>query len=298
MNRAHGLGEPRGPHYISPELARAARSGADPGGDRPDGAEGTSRLRLVVMGLALAALVGGVSGFAAARLFGDPAPAQQQGSYRLPVPTPGPVAGRDDLSDVASRVLPSVVSIETTDGSRRSTGSGFAVDDRGHLITNSHVIAGSTTVEVLLYNGRRVQATVVGRDVRNDLAVLQIDPASGVPPVRMASVSSAAVGDDVVAIGSPLGLTGTVTAGIVSALNRDVEVGSGYHVRAIQTDAAINPGNSGGPLVNARGEVIGVTTTIATLAGAEGGSIGIGFAIPIDRAATIAEGLINAGSPR
>jgi S1-C subfamily serine protease len=102
----------------------------------------------------------------------------------------------------------------------------------------------------------------------------------------------------VLAIGSPLGLAGTVTAGIVSALDREVEVGPGYRLRAIQTDAAINPGNSGGPLVNARGEVIGVNTTVATIAGTEGGSIGIGFAIPIDRAAQVAEGIIDGGSPR
>jgi putative serine protease PepD len=298
MSRVRGLGEPRGPNYMSPELARVEQSeDAARGAAAVDPA--ASRLRLVLAGLALAALVGGVSGFAAARLFADPAPADDHRSaFTLPLPNPGPVTGREDLSEVASRVLPSVVTIEAGTGSDRETGAGFAIDDRGHLLTNNHVIEGASAVDVLLYSGRRVEATVVGRDVRNDLAVLQIDSAAQVPPVSMASVSSAAVGDDVVAIGSPLGLTGTVTAGIVSALNRDVQIGSGYHVRAIQTDAAINPGNSGGPLVNARGEVIGVTTSVATLAGGAGGSIGIGFAIPIDRAATIAEGIIDPNSPR
>jgi S1-C subfamily serine protease len=251
-----------------------------------------------VAGLTIAALVGGVSGLAAARLFGDSSPAQGPGAYRLPVPTPGPVAGRDDLSEVAAKVLPSVVSIEVDNGSQHGAGSGFAIDREGHLLTNNHVLGGGGTVAVILSNGRRIAAKIVGRDARNDLAVLKIDPGAGVPPVSLASSSSAAVGDDVLAIGSPLGLAGTVTAGIVSALDREVEVGPGYRLRAIQTDAAINPGNSGGPLVNARGEVIGVNTTIATIAGTEGGSIGIGFAIPIDRAAQVAEGIIDGGSPR
>jgi putative serine protease PepD len=297
VNRPHGLGEPRGPHYISPDLAQAQQQASVT--EIPAvTATGTNRTRLIVAGLIIAALVGGVSGLAAARLFGDSSPAQGSGAYRLPVPTPGPVAGRDDLSEVAAKVLPSVVSIEVDNGSEHGAGSGFAIDREGHLLTNNHVLGGGGTVAVILNNGRRVAAKIVGRDARNDLAVLKIDPAAGVPPVSLASSSSAAVGDDVLAIGSPLGLAGTVTAGIVSALDREVEVGPGYRLRAIQTDAAINPGNSGGPLVNARGEVIGVNTTIATIAGTEGGSIGIGFAIPIDRAAQVAEGIIDGGSPR
>jgi putative serine protease PepD len=297
VNRVHGLGEPRGPHYISPDLAQAQQQ-ASVTQTPAVTATGTNRTRLIVAGLIIAALVGGVSGLAAARLFGDSSPAQGSGAYRLPVPTPGPVAGRDDLSEVAAKVLPSVVSIEVDNGSEHGAGSGFAIDREGHLLTNNHVLGGGGTVAVILNNGRRVAAKIVGRDARNDLAVLKIDPAAGVPPVSLASSSSAAVGDDVLAIGSPLGLAGTVTAGIVSALDREVEVGPGYRLRAIQTDAAINPGNSGGPLVNARGEVIGVNTTIATIAGTEGGSIGIGFAIPIDRAALVAEGIIDGGSPR
>jgi putative serine protease PepD len=297
VNRVHGLGEPRGPHYISPDLAQAQQQ-ASVTQTPAVTATGTNRTRLIVAVLIIAALVGGVSGLAAARLFGDSSPAQGSGAYRLPVPTPGPVAGRDDLSEVAAKVLPSVVSIEVDNGSEHGAGSGFAIDREGHLLTNNHVLGGGGTVAVILNNGRRVAAKIVGRDARNDLAVLKIDPAAGVPPVSLASSSSAAVGDDVLAIGSPLGLAGTVTAGIVSALDREVEVGPGYRLRAIQTDAAINPGNSGGPLVNARGEVIGVNTTIATIAGTEGGSIGIGFAIPIDRAAQVAEGIIDGGSPR
>jgi S1-C subfamily serine protease len=297
VTRVHGLGEPRGPHYISPELAQTQQQTSATSETPAVTATGTARTRLIVAGLVIAALVGGVSGLAAARLFGDPSPARP-GAYRLPVPTPGPVAGRDDLSEVAAKVLPSVVSIEVDNGGQQGAGSGFAIDREGHLLTNNHVLGSGGTVAVILNNGRRVAAKIVGRDARNDLAVLKIDPAAGVPPVSLASSSSAAVGDDVLAIGSPLGLAGTVTAGIVSALDREVEVGPGYRLRAIQTDAAINPGNSGGPLVNARGEVIGVNTTIATIAGTEGGSIGIGFAIPIDRAAQVAEGIIDGGSPR
>jgi putative serine protease PepD len=286
VSRVHGLGEPRGPHYISPELAQAQQQASVTPQTPTVTDTGTTRMRLWVAGLIIASLVG------------DSSPAQGQGAYRLPVPTPGPVAGRDDLSEVAAKVLPSVVSIEVDNGSQHGAGSGFAIDREGHLLTNNHVLGGGGAVAVILSNGRRVAAKIVGRDARNDLAVLKIDPAAGVPPVSLASSSSAAVGDDVLAIGSPLGLAGTVTAGIVSALDREVEVGPGYRLRAIQTDAAINPGNSGGPLVNARGEVIGVNTTIATIAGTEGGSIGIGFAIPIDRAAQVAEGIIDGGSPR
>jgi putative serine protease PepD len=197
-----------------------------------------------------------------------------------------------DLSDVARRLLPSVVSVEVRGGAGRATGSGFILDRLGHIVTNNHVVATATSVTVVLGNGRRVPATVVGADVTNDLAILHVDAARGLPPVTLGDPDQLSVGDPVLAIGSPLGLAGTVTAGIVSGLDREVLVGPGQRIKAIQTDASINPGNSGGPLVNARGEVVGVNTAIATLLPAGSGSIGIGFAIPIDQVAEAAGRII------
>jgi putative serine protease PepD len=190
------------------------------------------------------------------------------------------------LSATAAQVLPSVVSVEAG----RGGGSGFVVDARGHVLTNAHVIRGESEVTVVLNDGRRLPARVLGADFDEDLAVLEVDGAANLPAATLGRSGELAVGDQVLAIGSPLGLSGTVTAGIVSAVDREVRLG-GSTRRAVQTDASINPGNSGGPLVNARGEVVGVNTAIA--AGRGGGNIGIGFAIPIDRAAPIAERIIR-----
>jgi putative serine protease PepD len=150
-------------------------------------------------------------------------------------------------------VLPSVVSVEVG----RGTGSGFIVDAAGHIVTNAHVVAGASgDVRVVLDDGRRLSAEVVGSDESYDLAVLAVRNASGLTPATLGRSADVRVGDQVLAVGSPLGLSGTVTAGIVSALDREVRLG-GRRQTALQTDASINPGNSGGPLVNARGEVIG-----------------------------------------
>jgi len=148
-------------------------------------------------------------------------------------------------------------------------------------------------VSVVLDDGRRLPAEVVGTDEAYDLAVLAVADPAGLTPATLGRSADVRVGDQVLAVGSPLGLSGTVTAGIVSALDREVRLGNGGgRQTALQTDASINPGNSGGPLVNARGEVIGVNTAIATLRRSSG-SIGIGFAIPIDRAASVAERIIR-----
>jgi putative serine protease PepD len=190
------------------------------------------------------------------------------------------------MSATAARVLPSVVSVE----SGSAGGSGFVVDDRGHILTNAHVVDGNATATVVLSDGRRLSARVIGADDDEDLAVLEVRYPGELTPATLGRSAGLSVGDQVLAIGSPLGLSGTVTAGIVSALDREVRLG-GARRTAVQTDASINPGNSGGPLVNARGEVVGVNTAIA--AGRGGGNIGIGFAIPIDRAAPIAERIIR-----
>ncbi|MFD0689763.1 S1C family serine protease [Actinomadura fibrosa] len=234
-----------------------------------------------VVAAVLAALVAGAAaGAVAGRLTaGTPAPATSSVSA-----TGGAGAG-GDLSGVAARVQPSVVSIEVRSGNSGATGSGFVIDRRGHLLTNAHVIQGGRQVTVVLANRRRVAARVVGADRAADLAVLAIPAGRSPAPLAFGRSADVRVGEPVLALGSPLGLQGTVTSGIVSALNRRVRMGGGAGGTALQTDASINPGNSGGPLVNARGEVIGVDTAIATLAqGENSGSIGIGFAIPADQA--------------
>ncbi|GAA0463012.1 hypothetical protein Ade02nite_29690 [Paractinoplanes deccanensis] len=231
---------------------------------------------LLAVGLALAVGAGGVAGYVAGRDTGSVAAA--------------PVAGvPGDLVGAAARVLPGVVSVRAGNGS----GSGFVFDDRGHIVTNHHVVAAGGTVAVVGADGRSLTATVVGSDRANDIAVLRVDASADLPPLALAGPRTARVGESVLAVGSPLGLSGTVTAGIISALDRPVRLGDGARRTAVQTDASINPGNSGGPLVNARGEVIGVNTAIATLEG--GGNIGIGFAVPIERARQVATDLIGRG---
>ncbi|MFI0449640.1 S1C family serine protease [Actinomadura sp. 6N118] len=202
-----------------------------------------------------------------------------------------------DLRSAAARVQKSVVSINVRGGSGRSTGSGFAIDRQGHILTNAHVVEGGQTFAVMLPDRTNVPARLVGADAANDIAVLSVGTTASPPPLVMGRSSSLRVGDQVLAVGSPLGLAGTVTSGIVSAAQRQVSLGNGRRQAAVQTDASINPGNSGGPLVNTRGQVIGVNTAIATLGqGADGGgsgSIGIGFAIPAERANAIAQRIIQ-----
>jgi S1-C subfamily serine protease len=172
-------------------------------------------------------------------------------------------------------------------GGGTATGSGFLVDDEGTIVTNAHVVEGSKDVSVRFgENSPAVDATVKGRDPSTDLAILEIDPddAQGARPLPLGESKSVAVGNPVVAIGNPFGFTRTVTTGIVSALARQITAPNGFPIRnVIQTDAAINPGNSGGPLLDADGKVIGINSQIAT-GGTGNGSVGIGFAVPIDTA--------------
>ncbi|GAA0939227.1 hypothetical protein GCM10009554_28800 [Kribbella koreensis] len=188
--------------------------------------------------------------------------------------------------------MPGVVSVRAG----RATGSGFAIDQQGHVVTNAHVVEGASDVSLVLSTGRSVDASIIGVDADNDLAVLQVSGnVEGLRSLTLGRSSQLQVGDPVLAVGSPLGLEGTVTAGIVSAVNRQARFGdNGNRQSAIQTDAAINPGNSGGPLVNSAGQVVGVNTAIATLGtSSRSGNIGIGFAIPVDRMTTIVKGLID-----
>jgi putative serine protease PepD len=209
----------------------------------------------------------------------------------------------DSVAGIAQRVLPSVVSISTRTTNGGATGSGFVIDSAGYILTNNHVISDAVTtggsIQVSLSNGTFYPATVVGRDASYDLAVLKIT-ANGLKALQFGDSDKVAVGDLVIAIGSPLGLSGTVTTGIISAKNRAVTAGESNSessfINALQTDAAINPGNSGGPLVDATGAVIGINSAIASLGNnSQVGSIGLGFAIPINQARKTADQLIKNG---
>ena len=208
------------------------------------------------------------------------------------------------VAQVAAAVLPVVVKIEESGAQGGGTGSGFVVRSDGYVLTNNHVVANAAdggSLRVLLQDGRTLDAVIVGRDPSYDLAVIKVD-ATGLPTASLGNSDGVVVGDTAVAIGSPLGLEGTVTSGIVSSLNRPVTAGGSgelAYINAIQTDAAINPGNSGGPLVDARGRVIGVNSAIAGLGqsadGSQQGSIGLGFAIPINQAKRVADEIISTG---
>jgi putative serine protease PepD len=207
------------------------------------------------------------------------------------------------VTQVADEVLPSVVTISASGSGGSGTGSGEVIRSDGYILTNNHVIsiaANGGSVEVLFSDGQTEPATITGRDVQTDLAVLHVQPARELKVIALGSSASVKVGQPVVALGAPLGLSGTVTSGIISALDRTVEVPaendkSALLVSALQTDAAINPGNSGGALVNCAGQLIGVPTAGATVPGSGGGSIGLGFAIPVDLAKTIADEIIATG---
>jgi putative serine protease PepD len=262
------------------------------------------RPRAVALGLAailLAGLVGGVVGHSLAEggrsggspgVLGAPLPSIEAAS--APV---GPVEA------VASRVLPSVVQLRVEGAGESGEGSAMVLSEDGLLLTNNHVVepaANLGQVTAVFQDGTTAAAQIVGRDPSSDLAVLRAQNVSGLAPVELGNSESVRVGQPVVAFGSPLGLGGTVTTGIISAVDRAVSVGEqqGANVptvlNALQTDAAINPGNSGGPLVDMDGRVVGINSAIATT-GAQGGSIGVGFSIPINQARRVAEELERTG---
>lgn len=261
-----------------------------------------------VIGLLVAALVVGGLGavigvFAADRLpagVTDPA-------FQLATVAPAVTREPGSVADIAARVLPSVVSLEIRTGDVGETGSGVVIDGNGYILTNNHVISTAATdpsaeLTVIFDDGQqsRVPGIIVGRDPLTDLAVLKVD-VTGATVAQLGDSTALAVGDPVIAIGSPLGLAGTVTTGIVSAQGRPVRLQGGGSdtdavIDAIQTDAAVNPGNSGGPLVDSAGAVVGINTAIRTLGGETSGSIGLGFAIPIAMAKSVAQQIIAAGT--
>lgn len=252
----------------------------------------------------ISGLIAGMLGFVGASVIGNtPAP-----SISLPASS-GQTSPRadDSIAGIAQAVLPVVVSIDVTSDQGAGTGSGFVIRStakESFILTNNHVATGAggtAKITVTFQDQSQEVATVVGADASYDLAVLRIDRGN-LPVAALGNSDDVVVGDATIAIGSPLGLTGTVTSGIVSALNRPVTAGDSTDVSfisAIQTDAAINPGNSGGPLVNSHGEVIGINSAIATTSGSgsgQSGSIGLGFAIPINQARRVATELIATGS--
>ncbi len=274
----------------------------------------------VVATLALVlGVAGGVAGSVVYNRTSDPTVASDGGgtgpgltSTASRTSAPPLKAGKASVAAVAQELLPSTVQISAEyDGEPNgATGSGFVVDQDGHIVTNNHVVEQAAEddgpIEIVDQDGNRYDATVVGRSPVYDLAVLFCEEAKEMKAAVLGESLALRVGDPVVALGSPLGLSSTVTAGIVSALQRPVTTGDSAsessYINAVQTDAAINPGNSGGPLVNLVGEVVGVNSAIATTGGATGGdqagNIGVGFAIPIEQVKVTTDQILRTGEAR
>ncbi|MDG4859487.1 trypsin-like peptidase domain-containing protein, partial [Streptomyces sp. T-3] len=260
-----------------------------------------------------AAAVGGGTAYAAQELFGK----SGSNSNGINVSNTSANSGKSGVAGVADAVSQSIVEVNATTGSGKSTGSGVIITSGGEIITNNHVIAGASSVKVKLKDGKTYDAKVVGTDSDKDLALLKVEGASGLKAATLGDSDKVNVGDQVVAIGSPEGLTGTVTSGIVSAKDRDVTVSKGdgqeqqrqqqqgggwpfeyggqqfngdtgsnkTTYKAIQTDASLNPGNSGGALIDMNGNIIGINSAMyspSSSAGSGSGSVGLGFAIPIN----------------
>jgi putative serine protease PepD len=308
------------------EAAGAPEAAADPG--RPAGHRARTgllrgRLALVTAVAAVAAVLGGLAGGAVADGRHSAATAGAASSGAVVSPVAAKSDGTANVAAIAAAVSPSVVQITVQTSSGTATGTGVILTADGQILTNYHVISGAVdsggTVTVTYQNGSRTTATVTGTDRSLDIAVITAAHASGLTPAVLGDSAAVAVGDSVVAIGNPEGLTGTVTSGIISAKNRQVTVqvdegstrgngGFGFPsfpgygssansgstgdtatYQALQTDAALNPGNSGGPLINAAGQVIGINSamysgsgTSSSASGSQAGSVGLGFAIPID----------------
>ncbi|MEU5876529.1 trypsin-like peptidase domain-containing protein [Spirillospora sp. NPDC047279] len=272
----------------------------------------TMRRKLAAAGaaMALAITAGGTGAVGAAILTGG------ETVYGSPTAVSGASAGSGATAKVAAAVQPSVVSVAVRSGSSGGSGSGVILRSDGVIMTNAHVVRGADQVSVKFSDGRTALAQVLGSATSSDIAVIKAQGVTGLKPATLGDSDALAVGDTVLAMGSPLGLDGSVTSGIVSALGREIKEGSDDDQQqlppglrgqaaqqqettviknAIQTDAAINPGNSGGALVNSAGQVVGVNTAIAT-SGSSSGNIGVGFAIPVNDARKAADQIIKAAS--
>jgi putative serine protease PepD len=259
----------------------------------------------IVATVAAAALIGGGAGAAIVTLADDGGSSKT--ATVTTAATGANVASTDlTVGQVAKTAIKSVVEVDATssgdgstfpfgnNGSQSAEGTGFVYDTKGDIVTNQHVVSGASTVKVKFSDGSTYTATVVGTDSATDIAVLRVNaPSSKLNPLTLADSTKVSVGDGVVAIGNPFGLDGTVTSGIVSAVDREIAAPDETPIEgAIQTDAAINHGNSGGPLLNLQGKVIGVTAQIQS---ESGGNDGVGFAIPSNTVRSIADQLIATG---
>ena len=288
---------------------------AYPPNARPPGRRRGPLLTAIAGGALVVALVAGGTGAAVGVAVSDH---NGGGTVKISQTNSEAASKTDNTSTVESAAvtaLKSVVTIEVTGSSGSGTGSGVVLDSSGHIVTNNHVVeeaASGGTITVILPNGAQRSATIVGRDPSSDIAVIKVSDTSGLSPATFAASSTVKTGQTVLAIGAPLGLSNTVTEGIVSAQNRPVRTGSETSsaatqntvIDAVQTDAAINPGNSGGALVDLSGRVIGINSAIATVSSSssgfgqqesQSGNIGVGFAIPADTALNVAKQLIETG---
>jgi len=312
----------RGPHD---PYRGAPQAQGMPGPHLPPVPRKRSRAGALTIGALAIALVSAGVGGGVATLVRPDRPTISTSAIGAAPTVPAASLPAGSVEQVAAKVVPSVVKLETDMGKQSEEGSGIILSSDGLILTNNHVVAAAkdgsagapsgpsdapgapapTQTKVTFADGNTTTFTVVGTDPSSDIAVVRAQGASGLTPITLGSSGNLRVGQDVVAIGSPLGLEGTVTTGIVSALNRPVAAGGDAQnqntvLDAIQTDAAINPGNSGGALVNMNGELVGVNSAIATLGGesasSQSGSIGLGFAIPVDQAKRIADELIQNGT--
>ena len=293
---------PQYPSFYTPPQPQAAEPTPPAQAPRKRGAGG-----LIAGGAAIALVAGAIGGGvgylaaeqASSATSGSTVASSSSSSGSVSAPAAGSIAA------IAAQVAPAVVQLDVEGADGGGTGSGFVFSDQGYIITNNHVAGGAGKdgrIKVSFSDGSTATGTLVGADAGYDIAVVKVNRAD-LPTVPLGSSGGLKVGDSVIAIGSPLGLQGTVTTGIVSALDRPVTAGEGNgdtsFINAIQTDAAINPGNSGGPLVNGSGEVIGVNSAIASMgqmSGGQAGSIGLGFAIPIDTVKRLANEIVKTGS--
>ncbi|WP_406342486.1 S1C family serine protease [Streptomyces sp. NBC_01578] len=300
-----------------PAYAQGAGGGGGPvwgaAGQLPPEAPRKRRAGGLVAAVAVAALVaGGVGGALGYWAADRNDSANSSGSTTVTASTNPQALKRDPgtVAGVAAKALPSVVTIDAQNGDGEGgTGTGFVYDKEGHILTNNHVVASAANsgqLTATFSNGKKYDAEVVGRAEGYDVAVLKLKNApSGLSPLALGNSDQVAVGDSTIAIGAPFGLSNTVTTGIISAKNRPVASGDGSggsnsYMSALQTDASINPGNSGGPLLDARGAVIGINSAIQSTGSsgqAQAGSIGLGFAIPINQAENVAQQLIKTGQP-
>ncbi|MFS8104157.1 trypsin-like peptidase domain-containing protein [Lentzea alba] len=269
------------------------------------------RGRVVAGVAALVLAVGGVSGGLGGYL-GYTFANESSAVSSLDTPRPASQTSNSpagSVEDVANKMLPSVVQIQVVTRTGAGEGSGFIISSNGQIVTNNHVIEGAAAggdIKVVFQDGKTASAKILGRDPSSDIAVIQADGVSGLPIVQLGNSGDLKIGQGVVAIGSPFELSGTVTSGIVSSLNRPVSAGGDARnsqatvLNAIQTDAAINPGNSGGPLVNMSGQVVGINSAIYSpnQSAGQAGSVGIGFAIPIDQARRTVDEIVKTGKPK